>query len=193
MCIIDMKIKYQCVTHFQFLFTKKEDFNAFKVADPSKATATMNIEISMASANVLSRRLSASSSSKEQHTKSHSLPLSSSQSTLKSFPLDNDIQYSHSSNLQLDKNLSSRFRRDSNFEIHYISTLFKIELNVEVFGMHILVETSHLQDNFIYSSHSSTISSYSEFLFRNEIEEIIRNASKVLDKKLNEISNNDSQ
>ena len=62
-------------------------------------------ERSISSVNVVGRCLAAPPSSKYQHPNAHSLYPSIGHHSLKSFPLDNDIQDSHCSNIQLDKKL----------------------------------------------------------------------------------------
>ena len=62
--------------------------------------------------------------------------------------------------------------------------------DLETFENNILAETSNLRDDFSHSSHSSNASSVlesTEFSSCIEIQDMIRNASKVLDQKLDEI------
>ena len=81
------------------------------------------------------------------------------------------------------ENLSSSFTRDSKVGIHSTSKLFKIYFDAEVFEKYVLAEASNLQHYYSESFHSSTISNCSDYSCCNELDEIIRNASKVLDKK----------
>ena len=88
---------------------------------------------------------------------------------------------------------SSSFTCDSNFEIRSTSKSFKIDFDAEAFEKHVLSEASHLQDDYNDSSHSLTISNSSDSSCCNEIEEMIRKVSKVLEKKSNKFINCDSQ
>ena len=64
--------------------------------------------------------------------------------------------------------------------------LFKIYFNAEVFEKNILAATSHLKDDCSHSSHCSSTSECSEFSSCKEVEELINNASKLIDNKLKE-------